>query len=408
LKGRPVPAEIIEDLIVINERKIIFFIIDGLGGLAMAGKGGSELEVANLPNLDKLAAESACGLVYPVAPGISPGSGPAHLALFGYDPLEYSIGRGVLSALGIDFELRPGDVAARANFATMDGEGRIIDRRAGRINDSTNQRLCQKLREEIRWRHDTQWFFETEKEHRAAFILRGQGLCSDISDTDPQKTPLPPKEPQPLTPQADYTVQLVKDFLKQAHEILKNEERANAILLRGFAQYQPLPSMEKRFGLKGLAIANYPMYRGLARLVGMDLLPPSTDMAGEIAALIQNYEKDYTFFFVHIKEADTKGEDGDFEGKVRVLEEIDRFIPQLLALRPDVLVVTGDHSTPAALTSHSWHPVPVLLYSKYARVDGVRRFDEISCQAGSLGQQSMLNLIPLALAHSQKLNKYGA
>jgi 2,3-bisphosphoglycerate-independent phosphoglycerate mutase len=401
-------SEILEGLISPNNTKIIFFIIDGLGGLAMEGKGGSELEVANIPNLDKLAAQSACGLLDPVGPGISPGSGPAHLALFGYDPIKYSIGRGILSALGIDFELKPGDVAARANFATMDKEGRIVDRRAGRISDSINQRLCKKLREGITWESDIQWFFEPEKEHRAAFILRGQGLSSEISDTDPQKTPYPPKEPKALVPQADQTVRLVKNFLAQAQKVLQDEEKANMILLRGFAQYHPLPSMETKFGLKSLAIANYPMYRGLARLVGMDLLPPCPDMASEISLLAETYHKDYDFFFVHIKEADTKGEDGDFEGKVKVLEEIDRLIPQVIALKPEVLVITGDHSTPSVLTAHSWHPVPVILYSRYSRVDRVDKFDEISCRAGSLGQQPMINLIPLALAHSQKLIKYGA
>jgi 2,3-bisphosphoglycerate-independent phosphoglycerate mutase len=301
-----------------------------------------------------------------------------------------------------------GDVAARANFATMDREGKIIDRRAGRISDKTNEQLCQRLKKEVVLGSDIQWFFKPEKEHRAAFILRGEGLSSEISDTDPQKTPVPPKEPKALDPQAEKSTRLVKEFLAQAQKTLQNEEKANMILLRGFAQYHHYPTMEERFGLKALAIANYPMYRGLARLVGMDISLPCPDMAGEIAALAQNYEKDYSFFFLHIKEADTKGEDSNFDGKVKVLEEIDRFIPQVLALRPDVLVVTGDHSTPSVLGSHSWHPVPVILHSKYARVDSVDKFDEISCLAGSLGQQPMVNLLPLSLAHSQKLIKYGA
>ena len=400
--------EILDTLITPSDTKIIFFIIDGLGGLPMEGRGGSELEVANLPNLDQLAAQSACGLLEPVGAGISPGSGPAHLALFGYDPIKYSIGRGVLSALGIDFELKPGDVAARANFATMDREGRVIDRRAGRISDTTNQQLCQRLKKEVFLGPDIQWFFEPEKEHRAAFVLRGEGLSSEISDTDPQKTPFPPKEPKALESNADKAARLVKEFLAQAQKTLQDEEKANMILLRGFAQYHPIPSMSERFGLKAVAIANYPMYRGLARLVGMDILPPCPDIAGEIAALAQNYEKSYNFFFIHIKEADTKGEDGNFAGKIKVLEDVDRFIPQVLAFRPDVLVVTGDHSTPSVLASHSWHPVPVILHSKYARVDKVDKFDEISCLAGSLGQQPMVNLLPLALAHSLKLIKYGA
>ncbi|MBI1986856.1 MAG: 2,3-bisphosphoglycerate-independent phosphoglycerate mutase [Nitrospinae bacterium] len=398
---------ILEELVIPNQTKIILVVLDGLGGLPVRAKGGSELQVAYLPNLDQLAANSACGLLDPVGPGITPGSGPSHLALFGYDPFRDNIGRGVLSALGIDFPLHPQDVAARANFITLDERGIIADRRPGRISDEVNRRLCRKLRENILLSPDVEWFFETEKEHRGVLILRGQGLSYAVTDTDPQRTGVSPLKPRALDPAAERTLRLVNDFLAQAQEILANEEMANMLLLRGFSQYRRFRFLEERFGLRSLALASYPMYRGLARLLGMDGVPLIPNNAQKFRLLRENYPA-YDFFFLHIKETDNRGEDGDFEGKVRVLEEVDRLIPQAVALEPDVLVVTGDHSTPSLMRSHSWHPVPVLLYSHWGWIDEVERFDELSCLRGSLGRQPALNLMGLMLAHARRLAKYGA
>jgi len=395
-----------DSVVVKNESKIVFLIIDGLGGLAMEGKGGTELQVARTPNLDDLAARSICGLLDPVAPGITPGSGPAHLALFGYDPVKWNIGRGVLEAFGIDFPLEENDVASRGNFATLDAEGRIVDRRAGRISTETNRGLCQKIREAVDLSL-VEYFIEPVKDYRVALVLRGEGLHDDLTDTDPQALGAKPLACKATDPQAEETAKLVNRFLSQAQEVLAQEERANAILLRGFAKYRRYPSMVERFGLRCLAIANYPMYRGLARLVGMELHPVCKDIRGEFAALGERY-REFDFFFLHVKEPDSRGEDGDFDAKVQLLEEIDGLVPWILALRPDVLVVTGDHSTPAKLRSHSWHPLPVLLHSTYARVDEVERFDEISCARGGLGRQPMVNLMTLALAHALRLTKYGA
>lgn len=396
---------ILRDLALEEGGKIIYLILDGLGGLRMEGWQGTELQVAQTPNLDRLASQSICGLLDPIWPGITPGSGPAHLAIFGYDPLRFEVGRGVLAALGIGFQLTESDVAARINFCTLDGEGKVADRRAGRIPTEENRRLCAKLRESINLR--TEFFIEPVKEHRAVLILRGEGLRGELTDTDPQVVGSPPLEPKPLNPESKKTAQLVKEFIGQAKEVLANEEKANMLLLRGFAKYNPFPTMEERYRLHSLAIANYPMYRGLARLVGMDVWPEVGDLKDEFRLLAQKIPK-YDFIYLHVKKIDSLGEDGNFLAKVKAIEEVDSFIPQVSELEPEVIIVTADHSTPSLLKSHSWHPVPVLLFSPNCRADEVDRFDEISCIKGGLGRLPSVTLISLALAHARRLKKYGA
>jgi 2,3-bisphosphoglycerate-independent phosphoglycerate mutase len=400
-------SDLLDQLAVKTDSKMIFLVMDGLGGMEVPEKGGSELQVARTPNLDALAAGGVCGLFDPVAPGITPGSGPGHFAIFGYHPVVHNIGRGILSACGIDFPLTPRDLAARVNFCTVDQQGIIVDRRAGRLDTETNQRLAEKLRRGITLPEGVEFFFETEKEYRAVLILRGDDLSDQLADTDPQRVGLPPLEPRPLDPAAKRTAEIVQAFLTQARQILADEPRANMVLLRGFAKLMPYKSLRERFQLTPLAIANYPMYRGIARLLGMDIHPVCPDVPSEFAALRANYDR-YDFFFLHVKETDSRGEDGDFDGKVRVLELVDSLIPQLTALNPEVLVVTGDHSTPSALAGHSWHPVPVILWAKTVRPDTVTRFDERSCTLGGLGRQPMMNLMGLALAHARKLQKFGA
>ncbi len=397
--------KILQDLSLDEGGKIIYLILDGLGGLRMDNGEGTELQVARTPNLDRLASQSVCGLLDPIWPGITPGSGPAHLALFGYDPLKFAVGRGVLAALGIDFQLTGRDVAARVNFCTLDKEGKVLDRRAGRIPTEENSRLCAKLRENIKL--PTEFFIEPVKEHRAVLILRGEGLEGDLVDTDPQREGLPPIEPRSLFSESKETARLVVDFLNQAKDILADELQANMLLLRGFARYDPLPTMEERYKLHSLAIANYPMYRGLARLVGMDVWPEVGDLQDEFKLLSQNFPQ-YDFFYLHVKKTDSFGEDGNFSAKVKVIEEVDSLLPQVLELKPEVVVVTADHSTPSKLKSHSWHPVPLLLYSPNCRVDEVEKFDEISCIQGGLGRLPSVALITLALAHARRLKKYGA
>ncbi len=399
-------GKILDSLTIEGDSKIILLVIDGLGGLEMDGRG-TELEAAHIPNLDDLARESSCGLIEPVGKGITPGSGPSHLALFGYDPVENNIGRGVLSALGVGFKLTERDVAARANFATVDREGTILDRRAGRIPTDENIRLCKKILNRLRLPEGIEVFLEPEKEHRAVLVLRGDYLFGDISDTDPQRTGVKPLDPLPLNRESEKTAQIVRSVVDQIKEILKDEDPANMMLFRGFAKYRPLPSFMERFKLKALAIANYPMYQGVARLVGMDVHPPQRDMAAQFQVLKERFS-DYDFIYLHIKETDSSGEDGDFDRKVRVLEDVDRFIPEVVSLGPDVLVVTGDHSTPARLKSHSWHPVPFLIRSPYARKDRVRGFTELECAGGILGTFPAVDVMALILANAKRLTKFGA
>jgi 2,3-bisphosphoglycerate-independent phosphoglycerate mutase len=399
--------EFIDSLAVNNDTKIIFLIMDGLGGLPMAGNGQTELESAKTPNLDALAKDSVCGLLDPVGYGITPGSGPAHFALFGYDPIKNNIGRGILEAAGVDFPMTDRDLLIRINFATIDPEGVIIDRRAGRIDNATNQRICRKLQENIRNVADTEIIFEAVKEHRALLALRGDGLREEIQETDPQKTGLAALPPKALVPEAEKTSTLLYELIQKAKEVLSDEEKANMMLLRGYSRYKRYPSLAERFRLNALAIASYPMYRGIARLLGMTVGPLPSTLKEEFIALRDHYNQ-YDFFFLHVKPTDSRGEDGDYDAKVSVIEEVDALLPMITELKPDVLVVTGDHSTPAALASHSWHPLPVLLSSPTCRPDRVERFGERDCIAGGLGRMPMVHLMGQALAHARRLEKFGA
>lgn len=405
-----IPADITElweSLALSHGGKIVYVVLDGVGGLPDKQKGGTELQVANIPNLDKLAQESSCGLLEIVAPGVTPGSGPGHLTLFGYHPLKYRLGRGVLSALGIDFDLQEGDVAARVNFATMDEEGNISDRRAGRIATELNQRLCQKICDKVELDFPGEFFFETVSEHRAVLVLRGTDLGGDLPDTDPQQTGVAPHQPQANSEGSEKTAKLVNSFIEQIKDVLADESPANMILLRGFERYQPLPSLSDRFKLNGVCIADYPMYRGVSKLLGMDVLPRPGGAKQRFAALSECYGE-YDFYFLHIKKTDSYGEDADFDSKMELIEEIDRLLPQITALEPDVLIVTADHSTPATMGKHSWHPVPVMLCADTAKVDPVSSFDEYACLQGSLGTRPGTDLMGLALAHANRLQKFGA
>lgn len=388
--------------------KIVLLVLDGLGGLPDQATGSqTSLEAARTPNLDALAGQGICGLHQPVAPGITPGSGPAHLGLFGYDPLTYHVGRGVLSALGIDFDLQPGDVAARGNFATVDDAGRVKDRRAGRIPTEKSAELCALLQERVTL-SDAQFFIQPVKEYRFLFVLRGDGLLADINETDPLEVGDTPLKAEAQCPEAEKTAVLVRSFVEQTAAILADHEPANMVLMRGFSQLPRWPSMQEVFGLKAVAIARYPMYRGVAKLVGMEALPASHSVDEEFDRLAQCWA-DYDFFFVHTKRTDSAGEDGDFDRKVTLIEKVDTFVPRILELEPDVIIVTGDHSTPAKMRYHSWHPVPVLLWSDICRPDRVTQFGERACLAGGLGVRfPVTDLMPLALAHARRLEKFGA
>lgn len=386
-------------------KRIVLVVIDGLGGLPHSETGKTELETAHTPNLDRLAQEGICGLIDPVSPGIIPGSTPGHLALLGYDPLSFSIGRGVLEALGVGFELKRGDLAVRGNFCTVNEKGLVVDRRAGRITQGKCVELCQKL-SQIK-PAGAQLFALPVKEHRFALVFRGNDLSPDLPDTDPQATGFFPHSPTPLSPKANTAARVVNEFLSQAKEILVDSHPTNMVLLRGFSTLPHLPSMSRVFKLSPAAIASYPMYRGLAKLVGMEVLKTGSTIEDEIETLVGHYEK-YDFFYVHVKQTDTAGEDGDFEAKAKVIEEIDALLPQVLKLELDVLMVTGDHSTPAVLKGHSWHPVPFVLRSNFCFPDEVTEFNERACIKGKLGRFPATQVMPLALANALKLKKFGA
>ncbi|MFQ6058320.1 MAG: 2,3-bisphosphoglycerate-independent phosphoglycerate mutase [Anaerolineae bacterium] len=396
---------LLRELSIPAESKIVFLIIDGLGGLPRPQDGLTELEAAHTPNLDRLAGQSICGLSVPVAPGITPGSGPGHLALFGYDPLVYQAGRGVLEALGIGFDLGPDDVAARGNFCTVDDQGRITDRRAGRIPSEKGTELCNLLRAiEL---PGVQVFVEPVKDYRFVLVLRGEGLSDALTETDPQRTGVAPPPMEATRPEAEPTARLFNAWIARARELLTDQHPANMVTLRGPSRDPHLPQVGEVFKLRAAAIAAYPMYRGVARLVGMEVLPTGEAIAQEFETLARHWEG-YDFFFLHVKKTDSAGEDGDFARKAAIIEEVDELLPTLLALKPDVLVVTGDHSTPWSLRAHSWHPLPLLLHSAYCRPDGLEQFGERACARGSLGLLPARDIMPLALAHALRLQKFGA
>jgi 2,3-bisphosphoglycerate-independent phosphoglycerate mutase len=387
------------------DTKILLVVMDGLGGYADA-EHGTELEEASTPNLDRLAFEGVTGLVEPVAPGITPGSGPGHLGLFGYDPERFELGRGALSAAGLDFELRPGDVAARGNLCTLAPDGTVADRRAGRIPDPEAQDVVARLRDRVRL-DGAEVFFRHEREHRVLVVLRGDGLDPRVGDTDPQRTGVPPLEPQPFDPDAKRTTELVTELDAQVRALLAGERKANALLLRGFDTHRELPGFTERYGLRAAAVAIYPMYRGIARLLGMDVLGQPGDLTDQVA-ILRGAWADHDYFFLHHKYTDSAGEDGDRPRKIAAVEQLDAVVPELRDLGPDVIAVSGDHSTPSQMAAHSWHPVPVLLWGERCGRDEVERFGERWCRAGGLGLRPTKDLMAFLLANAGRLQKYGA
>jgi 2,3-bisphosphoglycerate-independent phosphoglycerate mutase len=394
-------AELIEPA----QTKIVLVVMDGLGGYADA-EHGTELEEAATPNLDRLATEGITGLVEPVGPGITPGSGPGHLGLFGYDPLQFELGRGALSAAGLDFELEAGDVAARGNFATLGPDGAITDRRAGRVPDDEARALVEQLQSKVSV-PGVEVFFRHEREHRLLVVLRGDGLDPRLGDTDPQRTGVPPASVEALDPDAKRTADVVAEVDAQVRAALADQPKANVVLMRGFDTHRELPSMSARYGLRAAAVAIYPMYRGIARLLGMDVLGRPADLAEQVT-ILRDAWRDYDYFFVHHKSTDSAGEDGDRARKIAAIETLDAAMTDVLALGPDVVVVSGDHSTPSQLAAHSWHPVPTLLWATHAGRDETTQFGERWCARGLLGVRPTKDLMPVMLANAGRLTKYGA
>ncbi len=397
--------DLVRSLKITGDSKIVMMVADGVGGLPQEPGGPTELEKANTPNLDALAKKGISGSSIPIKPGITPGSGPGHLGLFGYDPLKFQIGRGVLEASGIGFAVGPNDVAIRCNFCTIDGDGNITDRRAGRIPTEESAPLAKKLNQVTI--PGIEVFVEPVKEHRFVVVFRGEGLGGKVADTDPQKTGVAPLDPIAADEASEKTAEVAIEFLEQAKKLLAGETKANCLTMRGFATKPDLPSYEEVYGLKAAAIAVYPMYKGLAGLVGMEVVGEAGSLSEEIDVLEKVWD-DYDFFFVHFKYTDSRGEDGDFDAKVKMVEEFDSIIPRVEALNPNVLIVTGDHSTPATMASHSWHPVPTMIAGDNCRTDACQKFGETEALTGGLGHFEAIYLMPLALAHADRLGKFGA
>ena len=388
-----------------NTTKIILCVLDGLGGLPRPETLRGEIEQARCPNLDRLVQRSEVGLTVPVGPGLTPGSGPGHLALFGYDPYTFDIGRGVLEAVGIDFPLGPTDVAARGNFCTLDLGRNVTDRRAGRVATEEAAQLVERLRS-IKL-PGVELLLEPVREHRFVLVLRGEGLGDVVTTTDPQITGVPPLTAQGADDDSQNTASLVNEFVLRAEDILRGETKANGLMLRGFAKYPSLPQFPDIWGLRAAALAVYPMYRGLAKLAGMVPLACPGGLDEQLAVVKERWDE-FDFFFLHYKKTDAAGEDGDFERKTHAVEEFDAWLPGLLDLEPDVLMVAGDHSTPALMAAHSWHPVPFLLHSNFCRVGGASNFNEQEFLKGTLGVFPAVDVMPLAMAHAMRFEKYGA
>ena len=397
--------DLVRELREENGSKIVLLVADGLGGLPLAPGGRTELETARTPNLDACAAAGTSGLSIPVLPGITPGSGPGHLGLFGYDPLEFRIGRGILEALGINFAVGPNDVCVRGNFTTLDADGIITDRRAGRPTTERCVEIVNKLRSITVTGAEV--FVEPVKEHRFVLVFRGEGLGDAVNDTDPQIAGVPPHLANGADPGSRKTAALVNEFIVKANEVLKFDAPINGATLRGFAKQPTIATMTGLYGLRSAAIAVYPMYKGLARLVGMDILDAGETLSGQMAMLKKSWNE-YDFFFLHYKYTDSTGEDGNFPAKVQMIEKLDAIIPEIRALNPTVFIVTGDHSTPSKMKSHSWHPVPTVIVADNCRTDGLSEFNESACLRGGLGQFEAKHLMLLAMAHAGRFGKYGA
>ena len=395
----------LSDVVRPTSSRIVMVVVDGLGGMPHPEYGKSELEFADLQTLDALSESSSLGLTTPVLPGITPGSGPGHMALFGYNPVKYLLGRGILEGMGIGADICQGDVAARGNFCVLGEQGNILDRRAGRLDTETCKALCAELNEIKIDGVDIKVY--PVMDYRFVLVIKGQGLCPNVSETDPQIEGVHPLVAQPLSSDAQSTVDIVKEFVCKATELLiSSVSEANGILLRGFSSLPTLPDFGRQYALSPAAIAAYPMYKGLAGLIGMDVIQSEQTFKGEIDALEANFDGGHNFFFLHYKPADSAGEDGDFISKVRQLENFSHQINRVIELEPDVLVICGDHSTPSFTASHSWHPVPVLIKSTYSEGTGTV-FNEKTCREGALGTMQAEHLMLQVLAHANKLKKFG-
>jgi 2,3-bisphosphoglycerate-independent phosphoglycerate mutase len=391
--------------------KMALVVMDGVGDIAIKKYNYmTPLEAARTPNLDALCRDSIQGRLTPVAPGVTPGSGPGHLALFGYDPIEFQVGRGVIEALGLGLELKAGDVAARANFCTLDAKGIVTDRRAGRIPTSVCEELCALMAKKIKKIGDCEVIIKPGKEHRFVVVFRGKGLEGPMTDADPHREGLTIPKSMPVDPKsakAKKVAKLIEEFYKLALPVLAGKQPANGFLMRGIAHQPEIPMFEDRYKMKAACIAVYPMYKGLAQLVGMTKIEGPQTIAEQFKRYKAEYDN-YDFFFIHFKYTDKFGEDGNYEAKKKAIEDFDAALPILLEKRPDVIAITGDHSTPAPMKGHSWHPQPVLLTSAISGSDKLERFTETGANQGSLGVMEGKYLLRHMQANAMQFDKFGA
>jgi 2,3-bisphosphoglycerate-independent phosphoglycerate mutase len=400
---------LIERLIAQNNQKILLLVMDGVGDIPHKDFGKkTPLEYAITPNIDKLARDSVMGRMIPVLPGVTPGSGPGHLGLFGYDPLQYQIGRGMLEALGLSIDIKDGDIAMRCNFASADDNGIITDRRAGRISTDKCEELCSLIGDAIKEIDGVQIIIRPSLQHRFVVVFRGKNLCDMLTDSDPLSEGKEPLAVSALDEKAEFTAKVANQFYQGVRSVIKDLKPANSILMRGFSARPRIPTMMDRFKLNSVCLATYPMYKGLSKLVGMTVIDEAGNNIEELFHKYNDLHNKYDFFFIHVKYTDSNGEDGNFVGKSKIIEEVDKALPILLEKKPNVLCITGDHSTPAAMKSHSWHHIPVMINSDYCGADGAMRFTENQCNNGGLGTFESKHLINYLLANAMRLNKYGA
>lgn len=397
--------EMLKSLASGNDSKMILIVMDGLGGLP-DGRGKTELETAHSPNIDALAGRSELGFLRMVDVGITPGSGPGHLSLFGYDPYEYLIGRGILEACGVGAKVSRGDVCARGNFCTCNGEI-VTDRRAGRIPTEQSAKVVAKLAAEIKEIDDVKITLYPGMEHRFVVVFSGETLDERVYDADPQKEGAPMLWASASAPQGQRMALVANKFITRVQEALKNEKLANSCLLRGFSSAPDIPHLGELYGIKAAAIASYPMYRGLASLVGMEVEDAGKTLE-ELFDSVSKFWDKHDYFYIHVKYTDSRGEDGKFDEKVKVIEQVDSLLPKITSLSPDVLVLAGDHSTPSVMKGHSWHDVPFMISSDKCRFGLHKTFGENECRFGTIGHISGYKLMGLMLAHAGRLNKYGA
>jgi 2,3-bisphosphoglycerate-independent phosphoglycerate mutase len=393
-----------------TDSRIVFIVLDGLGGVL--GEAPTALQASKHPNLDALASRSALGRHIAVAHGVTGGSGPGHFAIFGYDPLGLDVGRGLLEALGVGVDVRPGDVAIRGNYCTVDDQGILVDRRAGRIPTDQSAALTAMLATAMEQIEGARVEMHPGLQHRFAAVLRGTDLGADVADTDPQVKGVPPLLARARHARSGKTARIANAIVERAREVLGDRDVANSILLRGFSSRPDVLTLAELALLRPCAIAAYPAYRGVAAILGMDLIDgvgPTSSIADEVDALERVWNDGYDFFFLHVEATDSAGVDGDEERKGRVIEDFDAQLARIVALEPDVIVVTGEHSTPGPLAGHSWHPVPLLISGPWTESKGAARFDEVSCHEGRLGCAFPAPaILRMAMAQAGKLAKYGA